>query len=74
MTSERFEEIFQLIKDGIPKENTKFRELLPPILQLAATTGFLSTGELYKSYGYEYYSSYSVMNSSAFTSFRHFAF
>ena len=28
--------------------------------------------ELYKSYGYGYYSSYSTMNSSAFTSFRPF--
>ena len=32
MTSENFEEIFQLIKDDIPKENTKLRELVPPRL------------------------------------------
>ena len=37
MTFENFEEIFQLIKDDMPKENTNSRE----------------TGELYKSYGYE---------------------
>ena len=30
MTSENFEEIFQLIKDNINKENTKMRELTPP--------------------------------------------
>ena len=29
MTSENFEEIFQLIKDDIPKENTNLRELIP---------------------------------------------
>ena len=32
MTSENFEEIFQLIKDNIPKENTNLRELIPPRL------------------------------------------
>ena len=32
MTSENFEEIFQLIKDDIPKENTNLRELIPPRL------------------------------------------
>ena len=32
MTSENSEEIIQLIKDGIPKENTKLRELVPPRL------------------------------------------
>ena len=32
MTSENPEEIFQLIKDDIPKENTKLRELIPPRL------------------------------------------
>ena len=32
MTSENFQEIFQLIKDNIPKENTKLRELIPPRL------------------------------------------
>ena len=29
MTSEDFEEIFQLIKDDVTKENTKMRELIP---------------------------------------------
>ena len=32
MTSEIFEELFQLIKDNIPKENTNLRELIPPRL------------------------------------------
>ena len=32
MISESFEEIFQLIKDDIPKENTKLRELTASIL------------------------------------------
>ena len=32
MTSENFEEIIQLIKDDIPKENTKLRELIQPSL------------------------------------------
>ena len=50
MTSENFEEIFQLTKDDITKENTKMRELIPPRLILAATIGFLSTGALHKSY------------------------
>ena len=54
MTSENFEEKFQLIKDEITKENTIMRELIPPRLQLAATIGFLLTGELCKSYVYEY--------------------
>ena len=30
MTSEHSEEMFQLIKDNITKENIKFRELIPP--------------------------------------------
>ena len=72
MTSENFEEIFQLIKDDITKENIKMRELI--LHSLAAIIGFLSTGELYKSYVYEYYSSYSTMNSSTFTSFCAFVF
>ena len=67
MTSENFEEILHLIKDDITKENIKMRELIPP--RLAATTGFLSTGKLYKSYVYKYYSFYSTKNSSTFTSF-----
>ena len=29
MTFENFEEIFQLIKDDMPKENTNSRELIP---------------------------------------------
>ena len=32
MTSEHFEDIFQLIKDKITKGNTKLRELIPPRL------------------------------------------
>ena len=74
MTSENFEETFQLIKDDITKENTKMRKLIQPSLWLADTIGFLSTGELYKSHIYEYYSFYSTMNSSTFTSFRTFVF
>ena len=46
MTSENFEEIFQLIKDDISKESTKMRELIQPRLWLAATYHFFSTGEL----------------------------
>ena len=56
MTSENFGEIFQLITDDISKENIKIRELIPP--RLAATVGFLPTGELYKSYVYRHYSFY----------------
>ena len=72
MTSKNFEEMFQLIKDDITKENIKMKELIPP--RLAPTISFLSTGELYKSYVYEYYYFYSTMNSSTFTSFRAFVF
>ena len=32
MPSENFEEIFQLIKDDIPNENTNLRELILPWL------------------------------------------
>ena len=32
MTSENFEEMFQLIKDEIPKETTNLRKLIPPRL------------------------------------------
>ena len=32
MASKNFEEMFQLIKDDITKENTKMRELIPPRL------------------------------------------
>ena len=32
ITSENFEEIFRLIKDDIPKENTYLREIIPPRL------------------------------------------
>ena len=32
MTSENTEEIFQLVKDDIPKEKTKLREIIPPRL------------------------------------------
>ena len=68
MTSESSKEKFQLITDDIPRENTKLTELIPPRLQL------LLTGELQKSYGYEYCSSQSTMNTSAFASFRAFIF
>ena len=54
MTSENFEEIFQLIKDDIRKENTKMREPIPPRLKLAATIRFLSTGESYKSLQFQF--------------------
>ena len=40
MTSENFEEIFQLIKDDIPKENTNLRELIPPRLYLQPQLAF----------------------------------
>ena len=72
IASENFEEICQLTKDDITKENTKMRELIPP--RLAATIGFLSTGESYKSYVYECYPFYSTINRSTFTSFRAFVF
>ena len=32
MTSVNFEEIFQLTKDDLTKENTEMRELIPPRL------------------------------------------
>ena len=32
MTSENTEETFQLLKDDIPKEKTKLREIIPPRL------------------------------------------
>ena len=32
ITSENFEKIFQLMKDGITKEDAKMRELIPPRL------------------------------------------
>ena len=54
MTSENFEEIFQLIKDDIRKKNTKMREPIPPRLKLAATICFLSTGESYKSFQFQF--------------------
>ena len=41
MTSKNQEEIFQLIKDDIPKEKTKLRKLIPPRLQLAANNWLL---------------------------------
>ena len=63
MTFENFEEIFQLIKDGITKQNTKIRNPISPKLKLATTMGFLSAGEWYKSYVYEYYFFYPTMDS-----------
>ena len=41
MTSKNQEEIFQLIKDDIPKEKTKLRKLIPSRLQLAANNWLL---------------------------------
>ena len=55
MTSENFEEIFQLAKDNTTKENTKMKDPIPLRLSFAATIGFLSTGESYKSYVYRHY-------------------
>ena len=60
MTSGNPEEIFQLIKDDIPKENTKLRELIRSRLQLAAKIVFLSAGE-FRLWLYGYGHSYSVM-------------
>ena len=54
MNLENFEEIFQLIKDDIRKENTKTREPIPPRLKLAATIRFLSMGESYKSLQFQF--------------------
>ena len=62
MTSENFEEIFQLIKDDIRKENTKMREPIPPRLKLAATIRFLSTGESYKSLQFQFRIHNSTLN------------
>ena len=67
-TSEIFEEIFQLLKDGLTKENTKIRELIRPRLQIASKIGFFSTGKLYKSYVYEYYCLNSTRKGSRLTS------
>ena len=50
LSSENFEEIFQLIKDDVRKQNTKTRESISPRLKIAAATCFLSTGESYKSF------------------------
>ena len=63
MTFENFEEIFQLIKDGITKQNTKIRNPISPKLKLATTMSFLSAGESHKSYVYEYYFFYPTMDS-----------
>ena len=41
MTSKNQEEIFQLIKDDIPKERNKLRKLIPSRLQLAANNWLL---------------------------------
>ena len=42
MTSEIFEEIFQLIKDDIPKDNAHLRELIPPKLYLLPLLVFIN--------------------------------
>ena len=58
LTSENSEEIFQLIKDVIPKENTKLRELIPPRLKSCNRNWlFINRGVIQEFYGYEYYSS-----------------
>ena len=60
LTSENSEEIFQLIKDVIPKENTKLRELIPPRLKSCNRNWlFINRGVIqeFYGYGYEYYSS-----------------
>ena len=44
MTSEILEEIFQLIKDDIPKEKTHLRELIPPRLYLLPLLVFINRG------------------------------
>ena len=44
MTSENFEEIFQLIKDDITKGNTKLRELIPLRLTCSHTWFFVNMG------------------------------
>ena len=74
MTSGNFDKEFQLIKDDITKEITKMREPVIFRLELVATIDFLSTGNSYKSYAYEYYFSYLAMKSSTFTSFGNFVF
>ena len=40
MTSENFEEIFQLIKNNIPKDNTNLRELIHPNYNLQLQMAF----------------------------------
>ena len=45
IASEKFEEIFQLIKDDIRKEKTKIRERIPLRLKLEFKISFLPTGE-----------------------------
>ena len=54
MASENFEEISQLIKSDIRKENTKMREPILPRLKFAATICFLSVGESYNSFQFHF--------------------
>ena len=49
-----FEEIFQLIKNDIRKENTKMREPIPPRLKLTVTMCFLSVEESYNSFQFQF--------------------
>ena len=73
MISENFEKISQLIKGDITKENTKMRELIPPPnYKLQSRLAFYQH-ENY-TYVYDYYSFFSTMSSSTFTSFRAFVF
>ena len=46
MTSENFVEIFQLIKDDIPNENTNLKELILPRLNLQLQLAFYQQGSI----------------------------
>ena len=46
MPSENFEEIFQLVKDDITRENTKMRESIPPRLTFAAIISLFINREI----------------------------
>ena len=48
MPSENFEEIFQLVKDDITRENTKMRESIPPRLTFAAIISLFINREILK--------------------------
>ena len=44
-----FDDILSYIVDDIEKQDTKFREVIPPEQQLAVTLMYLSTGDSWKS-------------------------